>query len=923
MTYWQLNTVSAKLETAATYCQIRKKYVFIPRRFILVLVDKNTSFIYCKVGLSGLYLQYHKECSLSEILYYILPIMYQNSKTMKTQPVSNPFSVVDESITYGVQKGLLHLSTIDQKLSPTSISLIRQDIEQTLLNFGSCSYLGLEFDDRLRAGSIEAIDQYGTFFSSSRAYLSTRQYTELEGLFDTLFENKSLLSPTTTLGHFSAIPVLVSNQDAIILDQQVHNSIQMAVNLVKTKGVHCELVRHNRMDLLEDRIKLLAPHYKRIWYMADGVYSMFGDKAPIESIYLLLDKYPQMQFYVDDAHGMSCFGKNGRGFALSQTIQHERMVVATSLAKGFGTGGAVLVFPNPELARKVRTCGGPMITSGPLQPAVLGAAIASAKIHLTEEIYAMQDTLMARIQFVNQRLIKLGLPVISDSSTPVFFIGVGIPRIAYKLVESMLEEGYLVNLAIFPAVSLKNAGVRFTVTRLHTHTQIDNMLQAMSFHLNRILLEEGLDMDFIYKQFRIIKTEPKIIPQSLPTSKQVTELTIHHCNSIKSIDPHEWDRLLGYRSNYNWEGLHLLENAFKNNPLPEDNWIFDYVVIRNQKQEPILATFMTTTLFKDDLLSDKAISAQVEKKRKSENPYFLVSKVISTGCPLSTGNHLYVNRKSPFWKEALSRLLSKLSELQEHYGAGSILVRDLPNDDEEMDGYFRENGFFKMELPVNHVIEDVTWSSRTDYIDRLSRKSKIHLKQDILRHEHRFETTLLQNPSLEELEFLYGLYLQVANRSLELNTFVLPIRLFHEIAKSNYWEILTTTLKTEFDSRLKPLPVAVTFNFRTPTQYNGMILGIDHSLPESAKYNCYKQALYQSLCRARELNLNLIQLGYSAGQTKRMLGAREIPSVGYVQTNDNYSLEVLSSLTINANPNKHTKTFPDRLENESSFLMHS
>ena len=54
------------------------------------------------------------------------------------------------------------------------------------------------------------------------------------------------------------------------------------------------------------------------------------------------------------------------------------------------TGGAVTVFPSKEMARKVRTCGGPLITSGPLQPANLGAAIAAASIHLTPEINILQ-----------------------------------------------------------------------------------------------------------------------------------------------------------------------------------------------------------------------------------------------------------------------------------------------------------------------------------------------------------------------------------------------------------------------------------------------------------------------------------------------------------------------------------------------------
>jgi 7-keto-8-aminopelargonate synthetase-like enzyme len=79
---------------------------------------------------------------------------------------------------------------------------------------------------------------------------------------------------------------------------------------VKSRGVHVEMIRHNRMDMLEDRIKALRQKYPRIWYMADGIYSMYGDASPVNDVYELMDKYPELYYYVDDAHGMSCYGKN-------------------------------------------------------------------------------------------------------------------------------------------------------------------------------------------------------------------------------------------------------------------------------------------------------------------------------------------------------------------------------------------------------------------------------------------------------------------------------------------------------------------------------------------------------------------------------------------------------------------------------------
>ena len=78
------------------------------------------------------------------------------------------YNTVDQIVTYGVDKGILHLYTGLQPFSGMKILLNGKQV----LNFGSCSYLGLEFDQRIQAAAKDAIDKYGTQFSASRAYVS-------------------------------------------------------------------------------------------------------------------------------------------------------------------------------------------------------------------------------------------------------------------------------------------------------------------------------------------------------------------------------------------------------------------------------------------------------------------------------------------------------------------------------------------------------------------------------------------------------------------------------------------------------------------------------------------------------------------------------------------------------------------------------
>jgi 7-keto-8-aminopelargonate synthetase-like enzyme len=330
-----------------------------------------------------------------------------------TKNRTNKFiNTIDECLTNGVKNGIFQVSVEDDVLNGREVTIEGRRV----VSFGSCSYLGLEVDERLKHGAIDATLRYGTQYSSSRLFSACNLYEEIEDQFYQIFNNNhSILAATTTLAHLGALPILVSDDDLVILDHQVHGSVQLAVQVLKARGTRIEMVKHNRMDLLEDLIRENPNKYNKIWYLADGLYSMYGDYAPLKDIEYLLNKYPTLHFYVDDAHGMSWTGKNGNGYVLSQMAMHPKMILTTSLAKGFGTGGGVTVLPDPEMKRKILTCGSSYTYSGPVQPPMLGASIASAKIHLTDEIYALQSRLESKIELTKNT--KWRLPPINFAAT--------------------------------------------------------------------------------------------------------------------------------------------------------------------------------------------------------------------------------------------------------------------------------------------------------------------------------------------------------------------------------------------------------------------------------------------------------------------------------------------------------------------------
>ena len=356
--------------------------------------------------------------------------------------------------------------------SPGRSTVVEQ---RECLNFGSCSYLGLHTRPELVEGTVDAVRRFGTQFPFSRAYLSCDLYEELETLLEQMTERHVLVGSSTTLAHMSALPVLVDDTDAVIIDQFAHASLFMATELLGTSSV--VRARHSRLDKVSELIEALSPDHKRIWLVLDGLYSMRGDFAPFDGLRELLDRYPQLHLYVDDAHSTSWFGQNGRGAALTHLPKDDRVVVALSLNKAFSAAGGALVVSNPELKRKLRACGGTMSFSGPIQAPMLGAAVASAKLHLTPQLGQLQSELLEKVLFARRLASDLGVEVIADDDTPIFMLPYDAPEDARAATRAFWEAGFYVCPVTFPAVPISNPGIRFTVC--HTN-ELDDIRAFLS-----------------------------------------------------------------------------------------------------------------------------------------------------------------------------------------------------------------------------------------------------------------------------------------------------------------------------------------------------------------------------------------------------------------------------------------------------------
>lgn len=796
---------------------------------------------------------------------------------------NNFMDTVSEIISGAKKQGILHLHAEDTFLNGRTL----QVKGKKMFHFGTTGYLGLEQDPRIKEAAVEAIRNYGTQFPLSKTYISNPLYEELESKIEEMYGIPPIITKNCTLGHLAVIPTVVRDEDGVILDHQVHWSVQNSCQQLKLRGIPVEMIRHSNLDMLEEKIRQLTTTCNNIWYMADGVYSMFGDYAPIVDLLELCKKYPQLCLYFDDVHGMSWKGKNGTGFVFDALKQlPNNILVFGTLSKTFGASGAMVLCSDNKLREKIRNFGGPLTFSAQLEPAALAAASASASIHLSPEINMLQNDLADKISYFNGLLGKTELPLIVKNDAPVFFLGTGLPITAYNLVKRLFSEGFFVNPGLYPAVPVKNTGIRMTLSRHNQKEDIKKLVDTLEYHFPKALDETSNNLQKIRKSFglsnSVVTPERKI---------EQPEIKVQYEDSIKDIDKNIWDELLGKQSVFDWQGMHYLEDVFTNTCSRENRWRFHYYLIKDSHDIPLLATFFTYGLWKDDMLAPESVSGPLEKIRK-QNPLHHTSAVLSMGSLFTEGNHCYINEEHPLAEKAVRMLLEHMGELYDTLKADMMVLRDFDSNNKWND-LLHNLGFIKIDMPETCAINDNSWSTIEEFTSKLSPRSRKHLRKEILPFESCFDIVVKNTLTDSELQKAYQLYTNVKNNNLAINTFTYPLEVFKKMNEYSSWEFILLYLK-ESKSETQKM-VGVIFGYKNlQCIYVPTLIGMDYAYAK--KLNLYRQILFQIIKRANSLNCTKIDFGFSASFEKRKLGASVIPKVAYVQSRDNFSMEAMQML---------------------------
>ena len=344
-----------------------------------------------------------------------------------------------------------------------------------VINFGSDSFLGLDRDPRVEAAVRRGLRRWGTHNGASRAFASVRANIEAEEkLADWLGVESVLIYPSVMLANLSAIPGLVGRQDAVVLDEHAHSSMQEAAKIARANGAKVATFAHNDPEALAQTLLGLRPYHCGL-VCIDGVYSMSGVIPPMAELGAVA-RGADAVLYIDDAHGTGVLGAQGRGTVFDALGSYDNAFVVGSLSKAFSCAGGFIGCPQ-AFHRLLKIRSSSYVFGGPVVPPYL-EAIGTVIDILRSDAY---DTLRARldthIRRLSRGLSELGLIVIGGV-TPIVSVLIGDEADTLNAGKFLFDRGYYVQSVLFPAVAYHAGVLRVQCNANHEDTAIDGLLDA-------------------------------------------------------------------------------------------------------------------------------------------------------------------------------------------------------------------------------------------------------------------------------------------------------------------------------------------------------------------------------------------------------------------------------------------------------------
>jgi 8-amino-7-oxononanoate synthase len=326
-------------------------------------------------------------------------------------------------------------------------------------DFASNDYLGLAHDPAIAGAVADAIARGVPVGSGGSRLLrgNAPEHEALEAQAAALFGSEAALfianGFAANAGLLAALP---GPDDLIVADALIHASVHDGLKL--SRAAH-RFAAHNDPQAFADIIAdwRRAGGRGRPWIVAETLYSMDGDRAPVDALAEVAAQHEAM-LILDEAHATAVHGPGGRGLA-AHLEGRENAIMLHTCGKGLGVEGALLTGPRPVIDLLVNRAR-PFVFS--TAPSPLMAVAVRAALERMIAADAERARLAALVDHAAASLCApLGLPAPQSQILPVM-LREDAPTM--KVADALQAAGFDVRGIRPPTVPRGTARLRISIT---------------------------------------------------------------------------------------------------------------------------------------------------------------------------------------------------------------------------------------------------------------------------------------------------------------------------------------------------------------------------------------------------------------------------------------------------------------------------
>ena len=328
-----------------------------------------------------------------------------------------------------------------------------------LLSFSCNDYLNLTHHPALKDAAIAAIRRYGVGAGASRLVTGNHPlYGALEARLAGLKGTEAAcVFGSGYLANVGIIPVVAGTDGLVLIDELAHACLWAGAQLSRATTL---TFRHNDVAHAKTFLDAQRAKHPRALIITDGVFSMDGDRAPVEELSILAKQYDAW-LMTDDAHGLGVLN-SGRGSANGADVPLQM----GTLSKAVGAYGGYLCASAPVIDL-IRNRARTLIYSTGLPPAVVAAAIAALDLIENDPTFAARPVEKA------QHFTRLtNLP---EAESPIVPVLLGAEEKALAASRLLTEHGFHAAAIRPPSVPAGTSRLRFAFTAGHPDGEIERL----------------------------------------------------------------------------------------------------------------------------------------------------------------------------------------------------------------------------------------------------------------------------------------------------------------------------------------------------------------------------------------------------------------------------------------------------------------